>query len=262
MWGASIKASPLFEFIFRIYLIGLGLIVRSNGMENFEHSKGRTKIIVSNHISELDLAPLRLLFGPLEPVLPSYYRKLILTKRAIASMNPIYMDRDRELVRQEIQQRVARTHFAPILCFPEGALTSGEEGLLLYHQFLFSLGEPVLPVVVRGQRPFPVHFDTLCTPVWHNLIWYMIIPFQVWHVDVLPLQHPCAGESGTEFATRVQRLTAAALGIAPTPYSVSHKRALVLERMPELRRRARIRKLIRNCISLPKLRRRKQGKQE
>jgi 1-acyl-sn-glycerol-3-phosphate acyltransferase len=232
----------LSHFFFKIYAAGFLMFTSVSGLENLQKNKnGKTpRIIVANHVSEFDVVPLKSIFGSFSTVAPEYYKRLVFTRRVILELDPLYMDLGgKEEVRQRIRAHLEKTK-SPLLVFPEGCLTSGDTGLMMYHKFLFELEEPVLPVVLRVHRPMPVHVDTLCTPVWHNVLWFALCPWQHWSVEILPVAEAKPGEDGKQFANRVQRQTADALGISATSFSKKDKKELVTKMTPTLRRRNRI----------------------
>jgi len=126
--------------------------VRVRGKENWAKSP---RIVVSNHRSEFDILALRSLFK-CAAVSPLYYKTFALCKRMIREINPIYVDyTQREGVRASINDHLSGPlKDIPILVFPEGALTNGEQALLLYHKFLFSVDQPIQPLANHVSGPF------------------------------------------------------------------------------------------------------------
>ncbi|KAH3744880.1 ancient ubiquitous protein 1 [Pelomyxa schiedti] len=240
--GAYLHMNNLF---FRIYC-SPGLITIVRGREHLKATPS-ARILVSNHVSEMDSVACRAAFGACHAISPSYYSKFIFTRQMVTEMYPIYIDvTDRHSLHEKIQNTL-KTSKLHILCFPEGCVTNGK-GVMRYHKFLFSLGEAVTPVAIRVTRPFPIHMDTLCTPVWHNIIWLCLVPWQIWHMQVLPPMYPRSDESAEQFADRVQQATAKALGVPATPYMKKDKHKLVAQLLPQLRRRYRNRVIIGNCF--------------
>lgn len=236
------------ELYLRFYVFSFLMFVRVTGWENWDPN---ASVIVSNHVSEMDGIACRTALGPLAIIVPPYYRNLIFCRAIIKELHPLYLDpKNPRAIRDKIQKHLASQRLVadpkkrlPILCFPEGALTSGK-GLLMYYRYMFSLGETVQPIALTVWRPLPIHLDTLCTPIFHNVIWFFLVPFQRWRLHILPAQRIEEGESPEQFAARVQALTAKHLGIFTTNYSKSDKYVLVSKYNPVLRRRYRNKALI------------------
>lgn len=85
----------------------------------------------------------------------------------------------------------------------QGGLTNGRVGLLVFHkvrswllrcetvfispsfhfiplrQFIFSLGQPIVPVALRYSQPLvPINMDTLTSSATTNLLWFLFCPVQ------------------------------------------------------------------------------------
>eukprot|EP01105_Mastigella_eilhardi_P025865 TRINITY_DN7199_c0_g1_i1.p1 TRINITY_DN7199_c0_g1~~TRINITY_DN7199_c0_g1_i1.p1 ORF type:complete len:359 (+),score=96.15 TRINITY_DN7199_c0_g1_i1:18-1094(+) len=240
--GALLHMNELF---FRLYSSPI-MFYSVTGWENLRDD---VKIKVANHVSEMDIVPCRASLGPIHTITPAYYKGFIFSRSLVKEIHAIFIKPggSREDLRDLIRTTL-KTSKLPILCFPEGCVTNGKN-LLKYHKFLFSLGEPVQPISVRVTRPVPVHMDTLCTPVWHNIIWLCLVPWQTWHVKILPAQFPREDETPEQFADRVQSVTSQALGVSATSHMKADKYHLVDARLPELKRRVRNKALLGRALA-------------
>ena len=156
--------------------------VKIHNRENLPNRDTMPPIIVSNHLSELDfMAVQNLQFSRVLAM--DIYRTMPFIGTILKSINTVFVPRlsrggKREEVRAAVLKHldsvvrrtgsmedlgtIARTDKPtssnkdqPILVFPEGGLTNGHHGLMRYHQFMFSLGLPVLPLAVSLRPVLP-----------------------------------------------------------------------------------------------------------
>ncbi|KAJ4454717.1 putative Ancient ubiquitous protein 1 [Paratrimastix pyriformis] len=237
---AELLLFPLFRmlrmntFFYKIYARMLGVFVVVKGKENWSKN---LQVLVSNHRSEFDIIALRSLL-PVAAVSPLFYKTFIFTRKMVKEINPIFIDySNREVIHKNIDEHLTGpASKVPILCFPEGALTNGEQALLLYHKHLFSLERPIQPLANSVSGPFHnvVNVHHLCTKISHNIFWLLLMPYHVWTVNVLPEQRREPTETAEQFANRIQSMTAAHLGLIPSTFSVRDK-AILLRRWTALR---------------------------
>jgi len=115
----------------------------------------------------------------------------------------------------------------PVVIYPEGATTNGLVGLLRYSAFIFSLGRPVFPVGLKYYPALPfIPFHSVRP--WYSFHMFLV-GFQPWifvEAVTLPAQNRSENETPEQFADRVQRMTAKAIGLIPTKYSANDKSSL------------------------------------
>ena len=95
--------------------------------------------------------------------------------------------------------------------------------LLQYNRFCFSLGKSIQPLYLHVRPNMPLNIDIPSKNMFPNWFWFMFCPGVYFEYTCLPVQHIQEGETPEEFAKRVQKMTADALGIACTTYSYKHK---------------------------------------
>ncbi|KAA6373413.1 MAG: hypothetical protein EZS28_031059, partial [Streblomastix strix] len=114
------------ELCYKFYRFCAGQIVILDGKKNLAL---RPRIIVQNHITALDIVAIRGDFK-CAAISPLFYQKFWVTKQMVKEVHPLYVRYDdRDAVRRQIKAHLQTSEF-PIMCFPEGAMTSGESCLL------------------------------------------------------------------------------------------------------------------------------------
>lgn len=114
----------------------------------------------------------------------------------------------------------------PIFVFAEGATTSGKVGLLKYNPLIFFYGEPILPIATKIQRPLPIACCRLHLAIINDFLWLLYVPWTLCKYTILPPQKILAEELPDDFARRIQTMTAEALGVAATNFTVDDKNKL------------------------------------
>ena len=100
--------------------------------------------------------------------------------------------------------------------------------LLQYNKFVFSLGLGIQPYTLTVNPHLPINVDMPSKSMFPNLFWFFFCPFVTYHFTPLPVVHRQDKETPEQFAKRVQKMTADALGIACTTYSYKDKVSIVL----------------------------------
>ncbi|XP_041987511.1 lipid droplet-regulating VLDL assembly factor AUP1-like [Aricia agestis] len=120
-------------------------------------------------------------------------------------------------------QFVKKEHFTEhpskqVLLQPEGGPTNGK-GLLQFTDWCFPIGNKVQPVAISVERPFTnvtVHRKDDSFP-WRDALWYLISPYTVYTLRVLPTLE--RQESEQAFTERTRRAIADALRVELTSIS-------------------------------------------
>jgi 1-acyl-sn-glycerol-3-phosphate acyltransferase len=191
-------------------------------------------IMVANHTTEMDVLPIRskgllrimgydlytkmkcLQFSPLKFLDIMYIKQ---TERSEGG------GKDRDAVRQQVIDGLAKKGAPPLLVFPEGGLTNGKNGLLQFHKFLFSLNHCVQPIVIEANGgPLPINIDNNMGTTWGNILYYAFQPWQTFTVTYLPPQKRRSNEDALDFARRVMELIGKTKGIAASPFLYRDKR--------------------------------------
>lgn len=186
------------------------------------------RVWAANHTSEMDALAIRAVGNPF--ILGySFYLKLWWLKCSpLSLLNMVYVpqqsrsqgnDKARDNVRRVVQNLIDN-ETSPILVFPEGGLASGKIALLQYHKFMFSLGVPVQPIMIKLSRPLPINVN--CeregTTFFDNVFWFVFLPFQSFHLTFLDSVSKEDDEGVLTFTHRVQYITAKAMGIKASPF--------------------------------------------
>jgi 1-acyl-sn-glycerol-3-phosphate acyltransferase len=196
------------------------------------------RVIVSNHLSQADSWPFRVL-TPIACVIRETYlgtsRWLPVAKLTTAAFDPIYVPTPgsrgeaeeraaRAATKAAVERHVRDAASKPLLYFPEGSITNGR-GLMRFSAFVFGLDVPVTPVAVSFWEPWPLALDTVWSPLHWNLLRMAYQPCHVVELAVLPTLTARAGEEPPAFAERTATDLANELGIAATPHTTEEKRA-------------------------------------
>ena len=186
------------------------------------------RVWAANHTSEMDAMAIRAVGNPF--ILGySFYLKLWWLKCSpLSLLNMVYVpqqsrsqgnNKARDNVRSVVQNLIDN-ETSPILVFPEGGLASGRTALLQYHKFMFSLGVPVQPIMIKLSRPLPINVN--CeregTTFFDNVFWFVFLPFQSFHLTFLDSVSKEDDEGVLTFTQRVQYLTAKAMGVKASPF--------------------------------------------
>jgi len=228
--------------VYSLYPI-LGLIIKEKNTQ-YRDAANRPAVLVANHISDYDTYVLPIAchhagFHP-RPVISAHTTQIPIIgpviKHGYRPWGPIWVpakmstDDTRKHVRSTLVEEAKRLHGKrsdnPITILPEGGLTNGRVGLLLFKRFIFSLGLPVQPYAQRYHNCWPFEHDYLGSKWIWNMCWMLFLPFHVQEIIWLPPMYPKEGESATDYAARVQQAIAKELGQSATKHSYDEKVAL------------------------------------
>jgi len=208
--------------------LSTGIISIYNGKEHLprEDDPDAARVIVCNHVSDFDPFPIWLTVPNFHTLVAVHISKIPLVGRAYAALHAIYVDPAKKDSVREVVVDVLKKSKYPVLVYPEGGLTSGKAGLLLYHKFVFSLNYKVLPIAMRVRDPWPIDLDYMNSSWAKNFFWFLFVPFHVYELNFLPAQEQHQNESDGDFANRIAKQTADFLGIEATHHSYSQKKEL------------------------------------
>jgi 1-acyl-sn-glycerol-3-phosphate acyltransferase len=202
----------------RVFCAAIGARIRVRGRN---HLTQKPRVVVVNHVVNvfdtaawMSVLPSAVLARYSVPFAPLF-------KRAMRQAQPI----DADEARADIHRSLERDG-RPILCFPEAATTNGRVGTLRFNPYLFSLEQPVTPVVLQVQRPLPIALTLLGQSFIGDFLWMLFSVWTTFQFDVLPPQKRAAGEGPRDFADRVQAVMARELGVEATRYTHEDKAAL------------------------------------
>ena len=114
----------------------------------------------------------------------------------------------------------------PSLIFPEGASTSGTNGLLKFSSWPFDLkNEPLVLALITMSRPYFVQISpsVLGGNWWSDFLWLLFTPYS--HVKIRFVQPPQRDDGITEeeYSVIVQNFMAENLGIGATKFDAKEK---------------------------------------
>jgi len=199
-----------------------GIVVVVKNSEKLKVASQEPTVIVSNHLTNLDGFMMRLLM-PVSVLIASKYRQLRVFTSYLSLLSPIFVDADHASVRENIQKHIQQNKGVPLFMFPEGGLTNGRVGLMVYQQFVFSLGTTILPLAMDVSTPLPIEFDTMSGTALTNWIWFFWRPYILVTIQVLTPQKIGENETAIQFANRVQRMTAEKVGLVATNFTYKDK---------------------------------------
>lgn len=205
-----------------------GMVVRHNNENRDKPLLNEPHIIAGNHINDFDAFAMWAVAGRFHPLAGAHLKDIPLIGRVYTKLSAIFVSpttEGRDKVKQKVLE-VLKDDPVPILIFPEGGLTNGQKGTMMYHRFVFSLDCSIVPAAISLRHPWPIHHDYLGSTFLRNLTWLLIVPFIIFDITLLPTQRRNEGETAEEFAGRVQKLTSDYLNIEATKCSYSEKKEL------------------------------------
>jgi ancient ubiquitous protein 1 len=210
--------------MFRAYaLVAFGFVVRVRGRPGQEGGK-RARIVVANHLSELDALAMRAVIpGAMKTLGYAFYQRIWwLRFSPLGMLGPIFVPQKsrtegakeaqkkgevdpqsgdaggvkneasagRDRVRKAVRATIAADPdgHVPIVVFPEGGLTNGKVALLQYHRWMFSLGETVQPVALRHRGLLPIRINHMHATFAGNVFWFLFQPLHLYDVAWLDPQ--------------------------------------------------------------------------
>jgi 1-acyl-sn-glycerol-3-phosphate acyltransferase len=219
-----------------------GWRVRLSG--DVEEARRRARLVVANHVSQVDALPVMACVPCATIVRESYANYPLVARILHAFCMPIFVpapvptgrDRPTEYtIALERSKHSSAAHARgerprPLLIFPEGSITNGRRGLMRFAQWVFSLDEVVTPIAIRMRPALPLEADTVWAPLSRNIVWTLFQPFHVFELTLLPPAARADGERADAFAQRVAQSIAAHLDITATAHT-SQEKAVHLQRV-------------------------------
>jgi 1-acyl-sn-glycerol-3-phosphate acyltransferase len=202
-----------------------GLVVR----HNYKGDVGEPYVLAANHVSDFDTFASWVAIPRYRTITGAHLKLIPIIGRVYSKLDAIYVaptPESRAMVKDTLQ-KASKENQHPILIFPEGGLTNGQAGTMMYHRFVFGLDCAIVPMAISMSDPWPVNHDYIGSTWFRNFFWFLFVPFHVFDITFLPSQRRQENETPEEFAMRVQKLTSAHLKIEATKYSYSEKKELV-----------------------------------
>jgi len=206
-----------------------GLVVKHNNKERGQKPLvGEPHIVACNHVADFDTFAMWAVLPRFHTLTGAHLKVIPLVGSVYRKLNAIFVTPTPE-GRAEVKAKVTElleTDPDPVVIFPEGGLTNGRKGTMMYHKFVFSTDAAIVPLAIRLCDPWPVYHDYLGSTWTRNFLWFLFVPFHVFEMTILPTEKRKAGETPEDFAARVQKLTSDYLNIEATHHSYSQKKAL------------------------------------
>ncbi|KYQ93191.1 hypothetical protein DLAC_05829 [Tieghemostelium lacteum] len=206
--------------------IPMGIRTKIFGKENIPSRKNpnSARIIVCNHLSDFDPYPICSLIPDFHTLVAAHIRKVPVVGKVYEKFSTIYVDpSNKGKARDDVLESLSKTD-KPLLIYPEGGLTNGKKGIMMFHKFVFGLGHSVTPVAMRINNPWPVEVDYLGSSWFKNFFWWMLVPYHNFELTFLSKQTIQPGESDSDFAMRIQTIIANHLNIEATTLTYSQKK--------------------------------------
>jgi len=224
---------PLNSFLIRI----VGGLVVSHSRKASQPTDAH--VVVANHVTDFDTFALWMSIGNYYVLTSEHLKSIPIIGAVYAKLGAIWVSPTPESrAKAKETMKSLLTVDAPLVLFPEGGLTSGKTGLLMYHKFIFSLDVPIVPAALRLLDPWPVNHDYIGSSWVKNFFWFLLVPFHVYEIVYLPPVTRNADETPEAFARRTQELTASYLQQVPTKFAYADKRALVAKLKSEKQKTA------------------------
>ncbi|KAG9396977.1 Acyltransferase [Carpediemonas membranifera] len=174
-----------------IFLASFGVFVRERGLENIQ---GRPRVIVSNHVSALDIMAIWRRFQN-SFVSKAEVQDIFAMGTYAKCLRCVFVNRGsgNSGIHEVIKTRVEDPRlWPPITFFPEGTTTNGS-AVIRFHVGAFKPGVPVQPVAIKYHWRHTDPSDT-CIGTWKHLsvIWWSM--FTLIEVTYLPLYTPSEEE--------------------------------------------------------------------
>jgi len=205
-----------------------GLVVRHNNEDRNKPLLNEPHIIAANHVADFDTFASWVVLPKFHTLTAAHLKSIPFIGSVYARLNAIFVTPTPE-GRAEVKAKVneiLESDPAPILIFPEGGLTNGRVGTMMYHRFVFSLDCSIIPMAVALKDPWPVYHDYLGSTWTRNFIWFLLVPFHIFEVTLLSPERRKVEETPEEFALRVQQITCDYLDIEATQWPYSAKKEL------------------------------------
>ncbi len=157
----------------------LGIIVKEENAS--VKTKSTTKVIISNHITNIDHLAVDLVLPCIVPGvwdLPKFLNWGL-------GFHDFGVKQGRDVLIENVKSHLnLNENPIPILSYPEGATTNGRVGLLKFSSWLFTLDLQMQPIFIRATRPPPINISTsvLGSRWWSDLFWFLFVPFTIFNI--------------------------------------------------------------------------------
>jgi len=204
----------------------MGLYVKTEGLHHLDQSS--SKIVVSNHVSDFD--PIAIWaacpIGELVMVANDVWKTAVQWTAKIGFPVTCVWTKAGG-AKQSIKEHLSSQSIQGkrLLMFPEGATTNGA-GMLKFHDFIFSLGEPIVPLTIEYDHPWPLNVDYAGSNLVMNILVAWFLPYVVFTYTFLPEVVPSEGATAERTSTIVRDLLCKSLGVPGTIYSAQDKTEL------------------------------------
>ncbi|EFA80442.1 hypothetical protein PPL_07277 [Heterostelium album PN500] len=211
--------------------VAMGIVTRIRGRENVPRrgDPNAARIVVSNHISDFDPYPVFMFLDYFHCLVAAHISKVPIIGSVYRKFDGIYVDQtDRNKARQDVLDALEHSDI-PLVLYPEGGLTSGDRGMMMFQKFVFGLGHGVVPIAMKIVSPWPVNVDYINSSWFKNFFWWILVPYNVFDLHILPVQRIQENETDADFAKRVQTLIATDLQLEATNHPYAKKKELAKE---------------------------------
>lgn len=185
-------------------------------------------IITGNHVSDWDAVVTWMIMPRFHTLTAAHLKLIPVVGRVYKRLGAIFVTptpEGRAEVKAKVQD-IIKVDPHPILIFPEGGLTNGKAGTMMYHRFVFSLDCVIIPLAISLKNPWPVTHDYLGSTWARNFFWFLTVPFHVYEYTFLPAQTRNEDETQEEFAYRIQKMTSDYVKLETTGWKYSDKKEL------------------------------------
>jgi ancient ubiquitous protein 1 len=191
-----------------------------------------SRILVANHIAEIDAIIIRALTDPYTLMYSFYsnvwwlkYTPLSIVRMILVPQVSRHEDSNgRNMIDERIREILKEDTTNPILLFPEGGLTNFKNGLMQYHKFVFGLNVKIQPIALQCNTFLPINLDGAYSSFLSNYLWFLFLPIKTYTITFLPPVEQYSNETSLEFCRRVMNITSNYLNIICSPFLYSDKK--------------------------------------
>ncbi|CEF64370.1 Ancient ubiquitous protein 1 [Strongyloides ratti] len=211
--------------ILRIYAMLMGIVIVNKGP--VEHWDNKTRLMVANHITAIDHFAIEL---SQSCTLPSIWDIPNFLRWTLGYVD-LGAKKGREEFVKQVKAYLAHKHeecnasdtSLPLLSFPEGCITNGNKGLLKFSSWPFEVAETIQPIALTMHRPIfsELKSTVIGSPWWEDVLFFMLLPVSIIHINWLSPMHKKPDETSEEFADRCSSVLSAYLEIEKTSFTSS-----------------------------------------
>ncbi|CAL1538339.1 unnamed protein product [Lymnaea stagnalis] len=203
---------PFKCIILRAMLSVAGLPISTQGAI---HTDNKKKILIANHVTNLDPFILALLY----PSILTFESSTWPSQQHNSKQFVLPTDKSHNDVLKNLKEKVEESN-EPLLFFPEKIRTNGKSTLLKFSPLPFEVDYPIQPVTIQVHRYlFDINVSTYASSFYEDLIWCLLLPVTCFKIKCLPITERKKDESREDFANRVQSNMAKSLGFNSSSYS-------------------------------------------